>query len=195
MSTPNPQNVRRAGPDDLAALTESATMLIGEGALQEVSAAKIAALVARCVDRDRAIAGIIDGPDGIEASIGMTIESYAYSDAEHLSVAWLGVHPEHREHQPHGAKLMEFAAWAQAVMGVPLFMELSTLEELKAKLHLMIRQAPQVGARFSIGGVPSGAFSQMAPGDDPHGDAILARKRSRNFAKSLRQRRSHATAA
>lgn len=192
MSIANPMGIRRAGPDDLAGLTESATQIISEGALQEVSPAKIEALVARCVERDRAIAGIIDGDDGIEASIGLTIESYVYSDAEHLAVQFLGVHPAYRA-TDHGAKLMEFAVWAQGVMAVPLFVDLSTIEALQAKLHLYLRMLPQVGARFSVGGVPAGAFSQRHVGDDPLGARKLARKAAVHAEK--RAARTHPTAA
>lgn len=178
----NPMGVRRAMPDDLPALTESATMITLEGALQAVSKVKVAVLAQRCVERDRAIAGIIDGPSGIEASIGMAVESFDYSDEEHLSVKWLGVHPAFRR-QNHGALLLQFAQWAQEVMAVPLFIDLSTTEALQAKMHLYLRMVPQVGARFSWGGVPEGAFSQSRVGEDPFED----RKRSRRTVSDARK--------
>jgi GNAT superfamily N-acetyltransferase len=170
----NPQGIRKAGIHDLLPLIGSASIILGESALQALSPEKVAALVQRCVEFDRALAGIISGPTGIEASIGLVIESFDYSDEQHLSVKWLGVHPEFQR-KNHGATLMSFAKWAQEMVGVPLFMGLSTLEALQAKLHLFVRSAPQVGALFSFGGAPHGAFNQRAPGHDP----FMEHKKSR----------------
>src|SRR6185295_13054205 len=135
---------------------------------------KVEALVTRCVTRDRAIAGIIDGGDGIEASIGLAVESLPYSDDEHLEVAWLGVHPLFRRSQ-HALKLVEFATWAQGIMEVPLFLEVNTQDELSGKLHLVFRMVPQISARFCRGNLPAGAFTQREIGHDPHGERMRSR--------------------
>lgn len=175
MNSPNPQGIRKAGPDDFEDLISSATAILTEGALQPVSVDKVTALVGRCIQLDRAIAGIIVGDAGIEASIGMVIDTFPYSEAEHLSVVWLGVHPTFRgDHR--GAQLMEFANWAQSVMDVPLYVDLSTIEELQAKLHLYLRLAPQVAAKFAFGAVPEGQYNQRRVGDDPHQAQIDALK-------------------
>ncbi len=174
MSIENPMGVRRADPDDLAPLIASASLIFADGALQPVSGIKVAALVQRCIERDRAIAGIIDGADGIEASIGLAVDSFPYSDAEHLFVAWMGVHSQYRK-STHAIKLMEFAQWAQGIMDVPLFIELSTLDALQGKLHLYLRSVPQVGARFCWGTMPAGVFSQRELGHDPHGERVRSR--------------------
>jgi hypothetical protein len=174
MSTPNPQAVRRADPDDLASLIASASLIFADGALQPVSGTKVAALVQRCIERDRAIAGIIDGTDGIEASIGMAVESFAYSDLDHLAVMWLGVHTPFRK-TTHAQQLLAFAVWAQSVMEVPLFADLSTLDSQAGRLHLYLRTMPQIGARFSCGSDVAGAFSQRELGHDPHGERVRSR--------------------
>ncbi len=115
-----------------------------------------------------AIAGIIEGEMGIEASIGIIVDRFDYSDDDHLSVKWLGVAPNYRTSN-HGAKLLSFARWFQEGVGIPLFLELLTVRELQAKMHLYSRTLPQVGAQYSFGGAPEGQFNQGRVGDDPHG--------------------------
>lgn len=176
MSTPNPQDVRRADSDDLAALIESAYLLLLESALQPVSQEKVIALVTRCIERDGAIAGILSGPAGIEASIGLVIDEFAYSSEQHLSVAWMGVHSAFRK-STHASKLIEFAIWAQGILRVPLFADLSTLDSEVGRLHLYLRTMPQIGARFSWGSEVMNTFQQAIIGHDPHGE------RTRSHAK------------
>lgn len=171
----NPQGVRRASPADYDALLAAALNCYAENALQPVSHAKVGEIVRRCVEQDQSIAGIIDGPAGLEASVGLSIASFDYSDERHLRCLWLGVEPAHRK-TPHGVKLMEFAQWAQSVLEVPLYLDLTTVETLQSKMHLYLRTAPQVGAFFAFGAVPEGQFNQSRVGDDPHEARIRARK-------------------
>lgn len=164
----NPFSVRVAEPSDRPALIEIAILIISEGALQTVSADCVADMVDRCIARDRAIAGIIEGAMGIEASIGIIVDRFDYSDEDHLDAKWLGVAPNYRTSN-HGAKLLSFARWFQEGVGIPLFLELLTVRELQAKMHLYSRTLPQVGAQYSFGGAPEGQFNQGRVGDDPHG--------------------------
>jgi len=179
--TPNEFGVRRAVPADAGALTESAVHAFLDGALQTVSRDKVAKLVERCVQRERAIAGIIEGVAGtIVASIGMTVESFTYSNDEHLSVVWMGVHPEHRRDTHHARALMGFAQWAQSVLGVPAYLELSTTTELDGKMHLYQRLIPQVGARFSWGSLLAGQYNQARAGHDPLAERLRLRAAGRS---------------
>src|SRR5690242_5751156 len=118
-------DVHVATPEDKSPLLAFAIMIKAEDALQEVSNEKVGVMVDRCIQRDRAIAGVIKGPLGIEASIGLWIEELDYSDDVHLRVKWVGTHPACRK-SGHGPRLMGFAQSFQESVGIPLFMDVLT---------------------------------------------------------------------
>lgn len=157
----NPYGVRGATQDDAEILLRHVVPIYSEGALQPISTAKIELLVQRCIDRDGAIAGIIDGPDGIEASIGLAVESFEYSDHAHLAGKWLGVAPAFRRVN-HASRLIQFAKWASTAMSVPLHLSITTATELEPKLLLYQRQIPQCGAFFAWGFLPETEFFNQA---------------------------------
>lgn len=179
----NPFKVRRATPDDAAALVNFTLDLYAEEGLQTVSPGKVTALVQRAVNRDGAIAGIIEGETGIEASVGLAIEQYDYSDEKHLKMKWLGVRPAFRKGD-RAANLMRFAQWCHEEINkasehpMPLYLDLLTREALAGKMHLYLRLVPQVGATFACGGVPPDQFNQGHVGDDRH-ETHRVRKRSK----------------
>jgi hypothetical protein len=160
----NPFSVRRADPYDLDALFDIALFLAHEDALQPVSETKLRAAVQRCVNMDNAIAGIIDGKDGI--------------DADHLATLWIGTSQAYRDritkqrqrnYAPEDAglatRLLRFAKWASEQMDVPLVISVLTARDLAAKLTSYQRQTPQIGALFGWGDLPDRSFfNQSTPG-------------------------------
>jgi hypothetical protein len=174
--------VHAATPEDKQALLSFAIMIKTEDALQEVSNDKMEVLVDRCIRRDCGIAGVVRGSLGIEASIGLTIEELDYSDEKHVSVRWLGVHPARRK-TDNSARLMGFATRFQEGLGIPLFMEVTTTNALEGKLRWFSRHAPQVGALFSLGKLPKGAFTQIST---PR-DKILADARAEKLVRYIEE--------
>ena len=178
MSDSNPFNVRKADPYDLEPLFNLAMFLSHEDALQPVSEAKLRATVQRCVNMDNAIAGIIDGPDGIDASVGLVLDQFPYSDQDHLAARWIGTSKAYqdritkqreRNYAPEDAgfasRLLRFAKWASDQMDVPLVITVLTASDLKAKLTSYQRQTPQIGAIFGWGDLPDRSFfNQNSPG-------------------------------
>ena len=188
--TSNPHGVRKALTADYGRLLQFAATQYQECALQPPSNAKVAEIVRRCVTMDGALAGVIDGEGGIEASVGLTVEQFDYSEERHLRVKWLGVHPHFRRTN-HASRLMDFVKWCQENIGspnekLPVFMDILTQDALQAKMHLYLRSVPQVGASFAWGASLQGAFSQSHVGDDAHetqkrlkkaGDQYVRRRR------------------
>lgn len=178
MSDSNPFNVRKADPYDADALFDMALFLTHEDALQPVSETKLRALVQRCVTMDNAIAGIIDGPDGIEGTVGLVVDQFPYSEADHLAALWIGTSQAYRDritkqrqrnYAPEDAglatRLLRFAKWASDQMDVPLVISVLTAGDLKAKLTSYQRQTPQIGAIFGWGDLPDRSFfNQNSPG-------------------------------
>jgi len=181
--TPNTYGVLKARLCDAPAIRE---FLLGhyypEAALQPISIRKVDSMIGRCVSRDRAMAGIIMGDGGIEASVGISIEEFDYSEHPHLEARWLSVHPDHR-HSTHLQQLLKFADWAAEQMGVPAFLGVLTDKDLIGKMRLYQRRMPQVGAMFAAGVQDGRFYSQLRMGD---GRADPDRDGGRN-----RGRRSH----
>jgi GNAT superfamily N-acetyltransferase len=166
----NPFGVRKAQPADAEALFSFLMPILAETALQPISEIKVEMMVRQAVCHDGAIAGIIEGLDGIEASIGLFVETFPYSDALHVRDRWLGVREDKRR-LPHGSHLLKFAQWAQQALQtgygqpLPLFLEILTRRQLEPKMRLYQRHSSQVGAFFSCGSVPADAFSQRRLGN------------------------------
>ncbi len=107
----------------------------------------------------RGIAGVIDGPDGIVASVGIfAVQGAWYSSAWFLSQTWLFVKPGHRA-RGYARDLFAFAEWHRADisarLGVEIGLETSVLsgKRLGAKARLWRRFARPVGHYFWSGPV------------------------------------------
>ena len=159
-----PMNVRRATEDDIDALSLMVPRLLAENSILPISATKIQRHIERCAMLEGgAIAGIIDGPDGIDASVGLDVAESDVSDHKFVRAIWLGIHPDARENPAthndprsnYGRRLFEFARWYHAKLeqsaGHPILMQfdVATRVELGPKLGLYERNAVPIGASFA----------------------------------------------
>jgi hypothetical protein len=166
-----PMKVRRATEEDIDGLYLMVPQLLSETTLLPVSTQKIEKLIEKCALCEKgAIAGIIDGPDGIDASIGLDVIESDISDHRYVRAIWLGLHPSLRnDPAPHGdprstygRKLFDFARWYHAKLeqdaGYPVLMrfEVATKSDLGPKLGFYERNATPVGATFAY--MSGGAF-------------------------------------
>lgn len=174
----NPFGVRRAGPDDIADLLLFVPRVLNENSLLPLSSVKVDRLVERCARCEGgAIAGIIDGPERVDASIGLAFTETDISDEPYLRVVWFGLHPSVRhhpgkEHAPqahYGRRLFDFAEWCHgrleryAERPILLQFDILTRTGLTAKMRLYQRRLEQVGAMFAFG--HQGQFYQQNPAD------------------------------
>lgn len=193
--TVNPFGVRRAVPVDQASLLDFVLPMLSEESLQPVSPSRVLGMVKRATQQDGAIAGIIDGADGIEASIGLLVDRYAYTEQEHVRVTWAFVHPEYRKSE-HAQNLMAFAKWACEQLGatrgynVPLIYELLTRTDLVGKMKLVQRSLPQVGATFAWGCLPVNQLDQLMLSTGREKHYGRGQSFSREFAPSALLRRA-----
>jgi hypothetical protein len=160
----NPYGLRIATPEDAEALLAFVLPIYEESAAQAVSIPKVAALVLRCTNHDRAMAGIVAGESGeIEASVGAAIETFDYSDEPHLMVQWLGVAPAFRR-SDRAARLTSFVQWLYDTMSVeldapmPLFVPMLTTTEQRPKVMLLNRRLPRCGTLYALGCLPGRSF-------------------------------------
>lgn len=97
------------------------------------------------------IIGVIDGPHGYEASVGMIIgEATWYTTSPSLEERWNFVHPDHRR-SSHAKRLIQFSKSFSDPLGIPLIMGILSNERTEAKVRLYQRQLPMVGAFFMHG--------------------------------------------
>ena len=159
-----PSGVRRATEEDIDGLYLMVPQLLSETTLLPVSSQKVEKLIERCAMRQGgAIAGIIDGPDGIDASVGLDVAESDVSEHKYVRAIWLGLHPNLRS-QPaphgdprsnHGRRLFDFARWYHGMLeqqaGHPVLMQfdLATTAALGPKLGYYERNATPVGAIFA----------------------------------------------
>jgi hypothetical protein len=163
-----PQAVRRAGVDDIDDLMSFVPQILEETTLLPLSMSKIEAMVKRCATQQGgAIAGIIDGEDGIDASIGLLFSESETSDTPFIRAAWCGLHPNVRKGGSekkgasghYGRTMFEFAKWCHAGLeraaGHPILIQfdVATRTFLGQKIGLYERNMRQVGASFAFGSV------------------------------------------
>jgi hypothetical protein len=178
--------VRLARPQDEEPIYRLLLKLYEENALLPMNERKVRATIRAGTRGEGGIIGVIDGKDGIEASIGMAFSQFWYTEAWHLNELWCFVHPD-RRNSTHARRLIEFGKWcADRLSGgdeagaarprVPLLLGIVTRHRLLPKMRLFQRQAPQVGAIFMHGIDVPDTFSQRRAGESPAKRAIIATK-------------------
>jgi hypothetical protein len=154
--------VRMARLEDEDAVYRLLMLLHAENALASLSPEKVRSVITHATRGRGGIIGVIDGPNGIEASIGLALLQWWYSDEWHLEEIWNFVHPDHRR-STHARRLVEFAKWSGDQLGTPVLLGVLTRHRLFPKLRLLQRQVPQVGALFLHGVDVPETFSQRRP--------------------------------
>lgn len=142
-----PSSVRVITAADEEAVYDLLMLLYAENAMASMSEAKVRGMIRRATEKQGGLIGIIEGPDGVEASIGLILNTWWYSDEWHLEEMWTFVHPDHRK-SSHARDLIDFAKWAAEAMSVPLLMGILTQHKADAKVRLYRSMIPQVGALF-----------------------------------------------
>lgn len=168
--------VRLARPEDEEPIYRLLLRLYEENALMAMSATKVRATIRAGTRGEGGIVGVIDGASGeIEASIGMALSCFWYTEEWHLNELWCFVHPDYRR-STHARRLIEFGKWCADRLSseekrVPLLLGIVTRHRLLPKLRLFQRQAPQVGAIFMHGIEIPDSFSQRRLGTAPRAPA------------------------
>lgn len=161
----NPFLVRHALPADEDQIYDHLMIAHADNGLAPVSESKVRAEIRCAANREGNIIGLIDGPQGIEASIGMRLCTFWYTEKFHWEEMWIFVHPDHRR-TTHAQRLIGFAKWCrdeitrQSGEEITLYVGILTLKQVEPKIRLYQRSFPQVGATFAYGVVPQGAFKQ-----------------------------------
>ena len=100
------------------------------------------------------IAGIVYGENGVEATVGLSISQAWYSEDWHLNELWNFVHPAYRK-KGHAQKLVEFSKWCSDNMTIPLVIGAVLNKRTEAKMRMLKRLVPVMGALFLYNNAPN----------------------------------------
>lgn len=146
-----PKNVRMAREDEEDQIYDLLMRLYDENALFPLDENKVRNTIRLATKRQGGVIGVIDGPTGIEGSVGLSIAEWWYSSQSwHLSEYWNFVREDCRNSN-HAKDLISFAKWCAEQMGLPLHMGIITTHRTAAKERLYRRVLPKVGAYFMWG--------------------------------------------
>lgn len=151
--------VRMIRPGEEDAVYNLLLGLYSENALFTLSEHKARATIGYATEKRGGIIGVIDGPGGLEATIGLAIETFWYTDQWHVSEYWNYVAPEYRQSN-HAKRMIDWAKWTADGLGLPLIMGILTTTLLAPKMRLYQRQLDQVGAFFHHGLSVDGTYAQ-----------------------------------
>lgn len=149
-----PKGVRLAEPADLQRVMDICTIAHGENGYGTMDPDTVASVIQKALERQGSILAIIDGPERIEAVIGLqpTAPWFCKNEPEnwYWSELFWYVHPLHRRSR-HAMKLFQFAQWWEQQIKMPVLISLMPREGLEKKERLCARFGTRIGSTFLIG--------------------------------------------
>lgn len=147
-----PDGLRLAQPGDQKRLFDFCLTAYAENGFGGIDHGEVRRVIEAVVWRDNCVFGIIDGPEKIEAGLGLLATKLWYGGEGDWfwSELLLYVHPQHRRSR-HAAKLLQFADWWSRHSAAPVSISLTPADRLVAKERLFSRYGKRVGATFLIG--------------------------------------------
>lgn len=139
--------VRPAIPDDEDSIYKMLLLLHEENGVFSVSEPKVREFIRQATERRGGLIGIIQGEGGVEASVGLELQQWWYTDDWCLGEKWNFVLPDFRK-STHATKLIDWAKWSSDKLGVPLSMGIISTKQTAAKVRLYERRMTNVGAMF-----------------------------------------------
>ena len=145
--TEKPYNVRVATQADEDKIFCLMYLAHKENAMASVNYEKVWDMIRHATQRRGGVIGVIDGENGIEAMICMTLSQWWYSDEWHIDELVNFVHPACRR-STHAKHLLLFSKWFAEQMTMPLFVGVLSTHRTEAKVRLYERQITKGGAVF-----------------------------------------------
>lgn len=177
------EGVRIARETDEAEIFSLLTLMHAEAGFAPMDAERVLERLRTGTRGRGGVIGVIDGPKGIEASVGLFISQWWYAAAPtHLEENWAFVRPECRK-SGHARRLIQFAKWTSLRLGLPLLMGVLTRDRFEAKIRLYQKEMAQVGAIFMDNAPASDFFDQRRFPKDKTNSAIN-RASSRNRSRA-----------
>ena len=157
--------VKLAEIGDEAEIFDHLVQAHAENGFNPLCSEKVNAVIREATHKKGGVIGLVWGPKGIEASTGLRISEWWYSDRVHLEELWTFVGKDFRR-TSHAKSLLKFQKDFSEKMTlamdyrVNLFTGVLTKIQMEAKVRLYQRELPQVGALFMYGGQGHDTFNQ-----------------------------------
>jgi hypothetical protein len=142
-------DVRLAQPADEEPLMALLAEMHAETGIGRLDPARVRIAIRAGIGRQGGVVGVVRGPEGVEASIGLFIGSSWYSPDAHLFDLWSFVGEPHRR-SPHAKSMILFAKQAAVDLGLPLVMTVVSNESTARKERLFERQMPRSGSIYTF---------------------------------------------
>lgn len=147
-----PEGMRLASPGDERRIFDLFVMAHAENGWGDLDVKIVEDQIAKACAREGVVIALIDGPERMEAAIGMHPCKAAWynSDAAanwHWADLLIYVHPLHRRSR-HAAKLFQFALWWEQEIKMPVILGLLPRGQFEEKEKLFKRYGTRVGSAF-----------------------------------------------
>lgn len=146
--------VRIATESDEPAIYNLLMLMHKEAGTFGFSDRKVRATMGQGTRQQGGIVGVVDGPNGVEATVGLVISQAWYSEDWHLNELWNFVHPSARKNG-HASKLVDFSKWCSDNMTLPLIIGAVLNKRTEAKMRLLKRMIPVMGSLFLYNNSPN----------------------------------------
>jgi GNAT superfamily N-acetyltransferase len=151
-----PQGLRLARKGDEDRLFALFCVAHAENGYGDIDESHVRAIIARGCCGDGVVIAMADGPERIEAALGLHPEKRWYSTPDkpenyYHTELLLYVHPLHRRSR-HAAALFQFAKYWEEYTGLPVVLGLMPKDDLEIKERLFERHGRKVGSLYMIGG-------------------------------------------
>lgn len=150
-----PKGMRLATAGDEKRLFDMFVVAHAENGYGDMDVKIVQDMIVKGCRNDGAVFGLIDGPERIEAVLGLWPRKAAWynSDAAgnwYWTDLLLYVHPLHRRTR-HAVKLFQFAKWAERALDAPVVLEVAPRDRLEDKERLFSRFGKRLGGAYLIG--------------------------------------------
>jgi GNAT superfamily N-acetyltransferase len=150
-----PKGLRIARPGDEDRLFALFMIAHAENGYGDVDHDHVKTVIAKACVGDNCIIALAEGPERIEAAIGLHPARRWYSTTNpknyYSEDLLIYVHPLHRRSR-HAVKLLQFAQWWEQETKIPVVLGLMPKDDFEDKERLFERFGRRVGSLFMIGG-------------------------------------------
>lgn len=151
---PFPDGVRIITTADEKRIFDLCCMAHGENGFGQMDETMVKDVIHKAALRQGCIIAAIDGPENIEAMLGLWPAKLWYCTDDPQNWYWRDmffyVHPLHRRSR-HAATLFRFARWHEEKMQQPVILELMPRDGFEEKDKLFGRFGHRIGSAFAMG--------------------------------------------
>jgi hypothetical protein len=166
---PDFSKIWKARPEHVDAIVTFLIPILNETAVQPVSAPRVRETVSDTIKNGLVVA--VGKPNEVEASLGIILDRFFYTDDFHHKICWYGVGKKWRG-QGHAILLMRYLrhycllSQKMEKKNIPLLAESSILDDAKGTISIYSRHFDPIGVIFGMG-LPDLPLMDITLGEKP----------------------------